>query len=284
MKVFVTASYGRIAHHLIPMLAKNGVEVRAVDPDSKNVQPLKDLGASEVIVGDLRRDEIIDKAMHGIDKIFLILPDAMDGVVSMSERLINAAKREHVKHFVFSSCMNTVMELLQHWEKYEVEDMLMGSTLNYTILKPSGYMEMHFPTGPNSAFETGEVTTFIGMDQPGTMISLEDIAAAACKVLLSQDEYYYASLDLCSKGTETMREDLEYICSKIGKEAKVNMISAPDTPSVHANDMHGRMMAYHSNHPYVGNPFDFNALMGYPAKTFKQYADEVIAGIQVKSK
>lgn len=277
-KVLVTASFGHIGQTIIPLLAADGVEVRAVDPDPANESALKKLGAKEVIVGDIRRDEIIDQAVEGVDKILLILPDALTGIVPMAMRIIAAAEKYNVKHFVFSSCLNTVMELVQHWEKYEIEDALMGSTLNYTITKPSGYMEGHFPTDPDSVFETGVYTTFIKVDQPSNMISLTDIAAANEKVLLSDDEYYACSLDLCSAGNRTTREYAQEICDKTNQKLQINQIPVPEFPTVHANDQFGRIAAYHGNHPYKGNPLDFNALMGRPAKTFSEYVDEVIAG------
>jgi len=193
MKVLVTASFGHIGQKVIPLLAQNNVDVVAVDPAPANEVALKQLGASQVIIGDLRRDEIIDQAVAGVDKVLLILPDALDGMVPMAERLITAAEKANVTHFVFSSCLNTVMELAQHWEKYEIEDRLMGSTLNYTITKPSGYMEGHFPAGAASVFESGVLTTFIKVDQPSNLISLNDIAAANVKILLSDDDYYSAA-------------------------------------------------------------------------------------------
>lgn len=277
MKILVTASFGRISHRLIPMLAEKNIEVRAVDPDPKNVTRLRELGATEVITGDFRRDEIIDQEVQGIDKILLILPDDLEGMPGMAERLIKAAEKANIKHFVFYSCMNTVMPLLQHWEKYQIEEMLMGSTLNYTILKPSSYMEMHFPSGPGSAFETGEYTSFIGMDQPGNMISISDIAAAGAKVLLSGDEYYYASLDLAGKVNQSMKVDFEYLCKQIEKEPVIHMIPTPVTPDVHTNEQLGRMAAYHSNHPFVGNSFDFEHLMGREPKSFATYVAETLA-------
>ncbi|MHA5163093.1 SDR family oxidoreductase [Oenococcus oeni] len=277
MKVLVTASYGRIAHRLIPMLTKSGVQVRAVDPDPAHVEELKALGASEVILGDFRRDEIIDQEVQDVDKIFLILPDMVEGMVGMAERLIKAAEHANVKHFVFCSCLNTVMELLQHWEKYQVEDLLMGSQIPYTILKPSSYMEMHFPSGPGSVFETGVMNSFIYQDELDNMISLEDIAAAGAKVLLSDEEYYYASFDLCGEVNEPMKACLARLAKAIGKKPVINMIPTPRTNDVHTNDQLGRMAAYHSNHPFAGNPFDFNHLMGRPAKSFDQYMNETLA-------
>ncbi|WP_054732755.1 hypothetical protein [Secundilactobacillus similis] len=53
-KVLVTASFGHIGQTIIPLLAADGVEVRAVDPDPANESALKKLGAKEVIVGDIR--------------------------------------------------------------------------------------------------------------------------------------------------------------------------------------------------------------------------------------
>lgn len=277
MKVLVTASYGRIGHRLIPMLAKAGVEVRAVDPDKSHEEPLKKLGASEVIIGDFRKDDIIEQEVQGIDKVFLILPDGLSGMVSMAERLIDASEKAGVKHFIFSSCLNTVSALLQHWEKYQIEDMLMGSRLHYTILKPSGYMEMHYPAGKDSIFETGTYIAPITPDQIGNLISLEDIAAAATKVILSNNEYYYASLDLCGEENYTTKQQVEIICKATGKTPKFEVVPAPHFPNnPHASEQIGRIAAYHSNHPYAGNAFDFEHLMGRKPKSFEEYVDEVI--------
>lgn len=277
MKVLVTASYGRIGHYLIPMLAKAGVEVRAVDPDKSHEEPLKKLGASEVIIGDFRKDDIIEQEVEGIDKVFLILPDRLSGMVSMAERLIDASEKAGVKHFIFSSCLNTVSALIQHWEKYQIEDMLMGSRLHYTILKPSGYMEMHYPAGKGSIFETGTYISPITPDQMGNMISLNDIAAADTKVILSSDEYYYASLDLCGEENYTAKQQVDIICKATGKTPKFKIILAPHFPNnPHASEQIGRMVAYHSNHPYAGNSFDFEHLMGRKPKSFEDYVNEVV--------
>lgn len=278
MKVLVTASYGRIGHHLIPLLAKAGVEVRAIDPNPEHEEALKKLGASEVIIGDFRRDDVIEQEVQGVDKIFLVLPDGLSGMVGMAERLINAAESAGVQHFIFSSCLNTVSALLQHWEKYQVEDMLMGSKLHYTILKPSGYMEMHYPAGKGSIFETGVYTAPITPDQIGNLISLDDIAAAAAKVILSADEYYYASLDLCGEENYTTKQQVEIICKATGKEPKFNIVPAPHFPdNPHASEQIGRIAAYHSNHPYAGNAFDFENLMGRKPKSFEEYVNEVVS-------
>ncbi|MCW3778901.1 SDR family oxidoreductase [Levilactobacillus namurensis] len=278
MKVLITASYGHIGQVLIPKLHQEGVFIRTVDPNPAHVESLKNLGADEVLVGDFRQDAIIEQEVAGIDKILLILPDNLSGMVSMAERLICAAEKAHVTHFVFSSCLNTVSALLQHWEKYQIEDMLMGSKLNYTILKPSGYMEMHYPSGPDSIFSTGHFVTPITTDQIGNMISLKDIAAATTKVLLSQKEYYFTSLDLCGAENTTMQQQLEQICHATGHPLKVELVPTPHFPdNPHASEQIGRIVAYHSNHPYAGNSFDFEALMGRKPRTLQNYIDDVLA-------
>lgn len=255
MKVLVTGAYGNQGQMLIPKLAKAGVEVRAVDfnPDAEK---LYDIGAKEVIIGDLRKDDIIERAVTGVDTVYLLLPSFLPRVTGMSETMIEIAERENVKHFVFSSCLNAVREIIQHWEKYIVESALMGSSLNYTILKPCGYMEVHFPT---NVFESGLYTPLLET-APSSFISVEDITDAACKVILEGEPHYFASYDLCSRGNY----DSEGIISLMKQCFKDNGLKLEVTAPVGFSE-------YHSKHPYRGNSFVFEHLMGRQAMTLEEY-------------
>lgn len=282
MKVLVTGAYGNQGRSLVPKLAENGVDVCAVDFNPAAEEKFYEMGAKKVVIGDLRDDDVMEKAMEGIDTVYLLLPTGISRVVGMAETLIEMAEKQHIKHFVLSSCMNVVPELLQHWEKYLIESALMGSSLNYTILKPCGYMEVHFPPVPGGVFETNQYTPLM-KSASSSFISVEDITSAACKVILEGEPHYFASYDLCAKGHYDWQQVINLMkkCfADKGRELKVTMpqpIDLTDIPMpVHAKDVNGRIAVYHTNHPYRGNSFVFDHLMGRPAKTLEEYFSENI--------
>ncbi|BFL49070.1 SDR family oxidoreductase [Lactonifactor longoviformis] len=281
MKVLVCAAYGNQGRQLVPKLVKAGVDVRALDFSPAAEEKLYEMGAKEVIIGDLRKDSIMEKAITGVDTIYLVLPSGLSRVVGMAEALIEMAEEKGVKHFVFSSCMNVVPELVQHWEKYLIESVLMGSLLNYTILKPCGYMEVHYPP-TNGVFSTGVFVPVMPNSKISSFISVDDITSAACKVITEGEPHYFASYDLCAPGhydTEGAIELLGKCLKENGLELKITPPDPQPLPAempVHTKDMLGRIMTYHGNHPYRGNPFIFTSLMGHPAKTLEEFFKENI--------
>lgn len=271
MKVLVTGAYGNQGKVLVPKLVKAGAYVRATDVVSDAEEKLFEMGANEVVIGELRRDEIIDKVVEGMDTVYLLLPNALSNVVSMAERIIDASIKAGVKHIVFSSCLNVVPGLLQHHEKYLIESYLMGSVINYTILKPCQYMELHLPYFPGSAYDTGVLRLPMKPEQPMSFISIDDITTAACQVIMEGEPHYFASYDLCSAGHYSYKDAAKIIGELIGKEVSVELVTLPELPTVFANDMMGVGITYHGNHPFRGNPFAFKHLTGKDAMTLPEF-------------
>ena len=277
MKVLVTGAYGNQGRALVPKLAKAGIEVRAAEFNPAAEDKLYEMGAKEVIIGDLRNDSVMERAMTGVDTVYLLLPSALPRVVGMSETMIELAEKLGIQHFVLSSCMNVVPELAQHWEKYLIESALMGSRLNYTILKPCGYMEVHFPPVPGGIFDTCHYTP-LTKSASSSFISIEDITDVACKVITEGEPHYFASYDLCSKGHYDWKEVIALMQKCFADKGLTLQVSDPplidwaEVPmDIHAKDVNGRIAVYHTNHPYRGNSFVFDHLMGYPAKTLEKY-------------
>jgi len=281
MKVLVTAPFGNQGRQLLPKLAAAGIDVRAVEVNPAFEKNLYDLGAKEVFIGDFRRDEIMEKCLDGVDKLYLVLPNGLDNVIGSVQRMIRVAEENNIEHFVFSSCLNVVRELEQHWEKYMMESDLMGSNLNYTILKPAGYIDVHFPDLDGGIFDAGNYSPMIAESAVSSFITCNNITDVAVKVLLEGEPHYFASYDLCAPGYYKEADStalLKKVLAEAGKELKIvpppemNMDMLPS----HLRDILGRIMVYHTHHPYRGNPFVYTALMGKPATTLEEYFRECV--------
>src|SRR3546814_12600887 len=91
--------------------------------------------------------------MLGVDQIYQIGPSAHPREREMGFQMIDAAKKAGVAHFVFSSVLHAITtDLVQHEIKRDIEEHLLSSGLDFTILQPANYMA---PWRLPSAFREG---------------------------------------------------------------------------------------------------------------------------------
>lgn len=115
MKVLVTGGCGFIGSNLIPLLVKEGHEVRVLDnlevgsPDRIKNYPV------ELLVGDIRDAQMVEKAVQGMDAVVHLAAhtSVIDSIhhpdldFEMNARgtfnLLAACRKQGVGHFVFAS-------------------------------------------------------------------------------------------------------------------------------------------------------------------------------------
>lgn len=115
MKYLITGGAGFIGSHLASHLAQNGKQVRIFDNFSSGKREnLKGLDV-EIIEGDLRNDDDVNKAVKGVDIIFheaafVSVPESMekpqecfDINVTGTSKLFESARRSGVKRVVVAS-------------------------------------------------------------------------------------------------------------------------------------------------------------------------------------
>jgi uncharacterized protein YbjT (DUF2867 family) len=121
---------------------------------ASDVTVLRDSGA-ELVVGDLRDAESLRKACKGCDAVVTTASSLHTSTGFDAEwtdrngnlNLIEAAKRESVGHFVFTSTIGAdatdAPRVFRN--KRFVEERLAASGLRHTILRPAGFMENLIP-------------------------------------------------------------------------------------------------------------------------------------------
>jgi uncharacterized protein YbjT (DUF2867 family) len=139
--ILVTAANGNQGRLLIPKLIAAGLQVRACVRTEASADALRAAGVAEVMIGDITEPAILDRAMSGTAKVYHVGPTAHPKEREMGFAVVDAARAHGVQHFVFSSVLHAITtDLIQHGIKRDIEEHLLSSRLEFTILQPTNYM------------------------------------------------------------------------------------------------------------------------------------------------
>jgi uncharacterized protein YbjT (DUF2867 family) len=258
------------------------------------------MGAKEVVVGDVRNSDDVARAMSGASAVFHVCP----GGLAYWEReigysIIEAAQREGVQHLVLSTLMHPIItSLLQHQTKRDVEERLVSTPINWTILQPCDYMQT---TIPPSTFKTGKLPMIHHGNTPHSRVDLRDVAEVAVKVLKEGAPHYWARYELCGLPQSLTGEELAALTSEVcGRVVEVQPLSGPEymrlwakeegapIGSAHGmDDAEGRAFAkrvlvniedWYSKHGYLGNPNVLTWLLGRAPRSMEEYLRDLYEG------
>jgi nucleoside-diphosphate-sugar epimerase len=134
MKLFVTGATGFTGSHVVPLLLKNGYEVRCLYRESSD---RSHLSSSEIewVQGDLSDTGSLSTSMHGTD--------ALVNIASLgfghAESIISAAQKSEIQRAIFISttAIFTQLNAKSKTVRVAAELAIETSGLNYTILRPT---------------------------------------------------------------------------------------------------------------------------------------------------
>jgi uncharacterized protein YbjT (DUF2867 family) len=174
---------------------------------------LSDLSACITLLKDATAVYHVGPSFHSREKEMGV--NMIDAAVFESSRPGN-----NFQHFVFSSVLSTQhRSLMQHDLKSYVEERLMLSPINWTILQPTNFMDAY----PVALFAKQESPVMERLWDPKTansLIALKDLAEAAEKVLREGSLHYFAQYPLCS----TMPISDQSVADTIGEKITKNIV------------------------------------------------------------
>lgn len=278
--ILITSANGNQGKRLIPKLLASGHEVRGCVRSEASAQQLRAIGAQEVLVGDLADPGFIARAIKGITSVYHIGPTLHQDERAMGLAMIDAARTEGVGHFVFSSVLHAIAsDLIQHGIKRDIEEYLLSSGLEYTILQPANYM---MPSRMKAVFEEGVFRLAWALDRRQSMVDLEDVAEVVARVLGAPERHGGATYELVGPGRFTAY-DIGRVASQVtGREIAVERFDVEVFVRRRFGDLEPRALqhmlrmnlaiaAHYSNHDFVGNPNVLAFLLGRPATTFEAF-------------
>jgi len=181
-KILITGATGNTGLPLVQKLSSEGVVIRAMvhSPDKKAL--LERYKGVEVIVADYIDRPSLERALVGIEKVYLVSPPSPDQV-GVQTNFVNIARLNGVKHIVKLSALGTAADspvglLRMH---AEIEAHIRRSGMAFTFLRPHFFME-NLLGNVATVLKDGVIYSPMG-ESAMSMVSVVDIAAVTAQIL-----------------------------------------------------------------------------------------------------
>ncbi len=197
MNLLIVGATGTLGRQIARRALDEGYQVRCLVRSAKKAAFLKEWGA-ELVGGDLREPESLTKALEGIDAVIDAATTRATDSLTIRQvdwegnvNLIQAAKAANVKRFIFFSILDAekypdvpLMEI-----KRCVELFLAESGLNYTILRPCGFLQGLIGQYAIPVLE-GQSVWVMGDTSPTAYMDTQDVAKFAIQALKVPETEY----------------------------------------------------------------------------------------------
>lgn len=195
--ILITGAAGKTGQAILKTLVKAGDDVRVLVRRDHQAAEMLMLGAGDAVIGDMADPIALQQACQGVQTVYHICPNMNPDEVGIGQKVIAAAKRAGVDHFVYHSVLHPqVREMQHHWNKLQVEAVLFTSGLNYTIFQPASYMQNI--AGYLQKMQTeGIYSVPYSIEAKFSMVDLDDLAEAAAIVIHDPFNHYGATYELC---------------------------------------------------------------------------------------
>ena len=280
--ILLTGAAGKTGKAILNRLVPHGVRVRSLVRTAQQAEEIKRIGSSEVIIGNLRDQESLNRALDNIHKIYFICPNMTPDELEIGETLIRLAREHSVSRFVYHSVLHPQVEAMpHHWQKMRVEEKLFESGLDFTILQPCAYMQ-NILANWKSIEEDGTYAVPYAPSARISMVDLEDIAAAA-EVVLTQLNHSSAIYELAGPEALSQLEVAEVLATELGKPVRAVAIdravweenarlSGLDERSIKTLLL---MFEYYENYNLAGNANILSYLIKKPATFFSDFVHRI---------
>lgn len=182
--ILLAGGTGTLGRKVIPLLQARSLDCRVL---ARNAAGIGDLGPGvESVAADIRDRPAIERAMQGVDTVVSLI-QGFGGVDALGPRivdrdgnltLIEAAVAAGVRHFVLLSIVQSApdhpSELFRM--KNAAETALRSSGLQWTIIRPTAYMETWLGIIGRPLVTTGRTRVFGRGQNPINFVAADDVA------------------------------------------------------------------------------------------------------------
>lgn len=215
--ILVTGATGRQGSAAYKHLQKAGFKLRALtrNPESDQARQLTATGGN-VIQGSLDDPDSLMRAMDGVYGVFSVQPHSADEI-RQGVAVIEAAKQQGVSHFVYSSVAAADEKTgIPHFEsKIKVEEHLLSSSLQYTIVRPVFFME-NWHRGFGATIRNGQLQQPLSPTTALQMVAVDDIGAVVALAFERPDQWKNRTFSLA--GDELSMQQIADAFSRVSAQ------------------------------------------------------------------
>ena len=270
--ILAVGAAGKFAGHVVPALVARGATVRGLVHEAKAVASIRDEGTADVAIGDLRDRRSIAAALEGVESVFYVAPAFLPDEAQVGVDFVAAAVGAGVRRFVFSSVIHPVLSALSnHAAKAPVEEAILNSGLEYTLLHPALFFQNYARAWPRIA-RTGIVAEPWSNDTRFSRVDYRDVAETAA-IALTEDRLLYGTFELCAEGWLSRHDVAALARTVLGRAVRAERID-PDTLGDRAAPM--RPMFEHYDHTGLrGSALTLRAILGREPRTLRAFFEEM---------
>lgn len=289
--ILLTGAAGKTGKAILNTLLPHGVRVRSLVRSNTQAEEIRSIGGKHVAFGDLRDNSALASAMEGVTSVYYIAPNMSPDELEIGRNLIRIARENGVTRFVYHSVLHPQVEAMpHHWQKLRMEEYLLESGMDYTILQPCAYMQNLLGSW-QTIIKKGVYAVPYATSARISIVDLEDVAAAV-EVVLTQRNHNGAIYELAGPEPLSQVEVAETIASQIdlpveavaldrgqwAENARANgLIESSITTLV-------KMFEYYEHHGLVGNSNVLEYLLKKPATRFSEFVQRILKLEQQKTR
>ncbi|MDJ0929351.1 MAG: SDR family oxidoreductase [Gammaproteobacteria bacterium] len=217
--ILLTGVTGKTGGETAKQLLEKGASLRALVRDAAKAADLKAAGV-ELVVGDIADAKVVSRALEGVDKAFLTLPNGEQQQAN-EKQFTDLAVAAGTDHLVKMSSMEAVPTAKTpipqgHWA---VEEYIRASGLDWTMVKPNFFMQ-NLLASAGSIKEKRKFFLPMGDGTTG-MADIRDIGAVCAEVLTGEGHAgqsyeitgpeILSFYDVADQFSEVLGEQVEYV-------------------------------------------------------------------------
>jgi len=277
-RVLCVGAGGAKAGLVVPELVKRGAFVRGMIDNDNQRQAVSEKGADEVVVGSLTDIAFVEEAVAGVDAVFYISPNGLQDEAAAGKALVDVAKRAGVGRIVFSSIFAPILSIPIHAAKAAVEEAILRSGLEYTILQPAMFYQNL--TGMwDELLRTGTYAEPWSNDARLGRVDYRDVAECAA-VALTGDRLLAGTFQLCAIESIDRNEIAALIGRITGRTVKPVALDADEAAKSAgpAAPVLSSMFKYYGRYGLPGNTLALRTILGREPRTLQQFIEELAVG------
>jgi len=229
--ILLAGGTGHLGSAVVQRLTARGMGVRVLSRNPSRARASVPEGV-EIVAGDVRVAASLTDALAGVETVISAVtgfgPDG-DGPRKVdlegNANLIDAATAAGVKHFILISihgaAANHAMELYR--AKFMAEERLRASGLEWTIIRPTVFMELWAGIIGDPLLKTGTATVFGRGGNPINFVSVQDVARFIERAIVDPT-LRGRTLDVGGPQNLSVNGLVEIIAESNGRQAKARHI------------------------------------------------------------
>jgi NAD(P)H dehydrogenase (quinone) len=274
-RILVIGATGLIGKTVAYQLNEDGFQIIVMSRSKENAKRVFP-EEFEIIEADVQKPETISNSFHGIDALYISLPER--NIASAMKNILRAAKASDLKQIIYTSGCTVKKENAWHpmiKGHYDAEQELIGSGIPYTIFRLTMVMDM-IPRYSNK----GKPFILGKKQHEWSWIHTSDIAKMASKAY-SSEEAKNKVFTLFGKEKTTIPDAVDRyneIFYPAAKKAKPTPYWIANIIALFAGSLMKYAISifkYFEDHPEEGSPDTAYKTLGKPEMNLVKYFDSM---------